>query len=494
MGINVQKSMYNMYVESLSKIDKLLEAQKESNKVISELNQLIKGQNKKISEIEKINSILLKENEKLKNIINKDSSNSSKPKSTDNNFNIKDKPKKSGANLYNARIATDKKIGGQVGHKGVNLSKGKVETLIKDKKVVTKEVTHFIKGYGKDIIKYRLGIDFIPYVEIHTFKHTQNSKEKMPKEFKTDVTYAPSLKAICIELGTYNVVPLGRLTDFISIISNGVLSISEGSICNFNKEFSDLSKESINNLINDLKIKNLIYTDETPAKVNKKQCNIRNYSDDTIAVYKFHEKKGHKPIIEDDILTNFTGSIMADHDLTIYSYGSKNCDCNSHLLRYLEELIQNVPDLEWPLRIKSFLLRCNNSVKVAKLYKLKKFDSKKIKEYISEYDNILTLATKQNNTITSTFYKEKAIKLYNRLIKYKDNHLYFINDFTMPFSNNLSERDLRVVKTKTKISSFRSKTSASYYADALTIIKTSVKRQINPFTSICDIFNKKVVF
>lgn len=41
-------------------------------------------------------------------------------------------------------------------------------------------------------------------------------------------------------------------------------------------------------------------------------------------------------------------------------------------------------------------------------------------------------------------------RLYRRMKKYKKNHLYFIDDFTVPFDNNHSEQDLRIFKIKTK--------------------------------------------
>ena len=65
----------------------------------------------------------------------------------------------------------------------------------------------------------------------------------------------------------------------------------------------------------------------------------------------------------------------------------------------------------------------------------------------------------------------------------------------MPFDDNLSEQDLRIFKNKTKISGgFRSMKGAQSYVDALSIIKTSVKRNINPFDSIKAIFNTQGLF
>lgn len=72
---------------------------------------------------------LLNEIDRLKNQLNKDSSNSSKPPSTDTG-----KKDKSGAN---SRKKTDKKIGGQVGHK-----KHKLEKFNDDE--ITEEVKHTI--------------------------------------------------------------------------------------------------------------------------------------------------------------------------------------------------------------------------------------------------------------------------------------------------------------------------------------------------------------
>ena len=192
----------------------------------------------------------------------------------------------------------------------------------------------------------------------------------------------------------------------------------------------------------------------------------------------------------------FCGGIMGDHDTTLYSYGSKNYECNVHLGRYLMELMENIPDTKWPFLMYDLIFRMNNTRKFAKKYGLKQFSNDKIVEYKNEYDENLKLAKEENSKIKSSYYRtKKAIPLYNRLVKYKQNHLYFIEDFNVPFDDNLSERDLRILKNKTKISgSFRSLEVAQYFANALSIIKTSKKRKINPYDSIYAIFNNEILF
>ena len=474
-------------LESISnKLDNALALNKELNENIRELTKANKEKDKQIEK-------LLNEIDRLKNNNNKNSTNSSKPSST----NITTPKKKTGANLYNYRIKTNNKIGGQIGHEGHNLNKKDIEKLIKNNKVKVIEIEHKIKGNSKlgNIIKYRLGIEIIPCVEKHIFIHDENSNKVLPKEFYTDVTYTNDIKTLSIELGSYNLISYDRLSDFFSVITNNVINISNGTLVNFLYEFSNKSKLTINNIENNILNDKTNFTDETTVKFNKKNLFVRNYSNEESVIYKVHKNKGHKPILEDNILPRFCGGIMGDHDTTLYSYGTKRYECNIHMGRYLEELIQNIKEISWSLKMKELIFRMHNTRKIAIEYGVNKFDKQKIKEYEKEYDKILNLAKYENKDIKSSYYKEKANKLYRRLKKYKKNHLYFIKDFNIPFDNNLSESDLRVFKNKTKISGgFRTMRGAESYVNALTIIKTSIKRSINPFESIKAIFNNEILF
>ena len=494
MRKGITNDMFKQLEEISIKLDKSLDKINEQSLTIYDLNLTIKNLNKEIKELKEKNNKLIEENEKLKNQNNKNSNNSSKPSST-NNVTPK---KKTGANLYNYRVKTGNNKGGQLNHQGHNLSKKDVEKLIKEKKVEVKEIIHYIKGNSKrkPLVKYRYELEFKPYIEKHIFKYKENAKEELPKEFYTDVTYGSSIKSLSVHLNCYNVVAYDRLSDFFSMISNNILNISNGTLVNFLKEFGKKSERTVTNLENNFLNGITGYTDETGAKFNKQKIYIRNYSNEKNVVYKIHKNKGHKPIIEDDILPRFCGGIMGDHDTALYSYGSRNYECNIHLGRYLMELMENIPDTKWPFLMYDLIFRMNNTRKIAIEYGLMKFSDNKIKEYNKEYDDILKLAKKENKKIKSSYYKsKKANPLYNRLLKYKQNHLYFIEDFNIPFDDNLSERDLRIFKNKTKISGgFRSILVAQDFANALSVIKTSIKRNINPYDTIKSIFNSEVLF
>ena len=479
--MKVTNDFYRQFEELNNKLDSLLKENRELKQEINTLKATIKEKDEIIDKQQK-------EIDRLKNQINKNSSNSSKPPSTDIG-----KKEKSGANLYNSRKKTDKKIGGQKGHKGHSLTKDKIEKIIEDKNIKTKTIYHDSNNRdGKDITKYRIGLEVNVYVEKHIFKHNPKSNKKIPKEFYTDVTYDNSVKALTIELGTYNVVALDRLSDLFNVLSKGVIDISNGTLVNFLNEFSKKSKATINNLENDLLNKNIMYTDETTT--NNKWY-IRNYSNNETVVYMPHKNKGHKQIKEHNILTRYTGGIIHDHDTAMYKYGSKNYECNVHLGRYLEEIIQNVSLVTWVRKLKELISKTYHDRKVLIKEGSKSFSNNRLGEINAKYEEIIALAKKENKDIKSSFYKEKASKLVRRCEKYKDNHMAFIYDFSIPFDNNLSERDLRIIKIKTKISgSFKNIDSATSYCNAISIIKTSKKRNVNPFDSIKSIFNNEVLF
>lgn len=54
---------------------------------------------------------------------------------------------------------------------------------------------------------------------------------------------------------------------------------------------------------------------------------------------------------------------MGDHDTTLQKYGSENYECNIHVGKYLEELIQNIKNIIWTIKMKELIFRINNTRK-----------------------------------------------------------------------------------------------------------------------------------
>ena len=89
---------------------------------------------------------------------------------------------------------------------------------------------------------------------------------------------------------------------------------------------------------------------------------------------------------------------------------------------------------------------------------------------------------------------ERCLK--TRLRECVDDHLRFLTDFRIDFTNNLAERGLRKIKTKLKIAGgFRNLLYGKYYCKAISIIDTCKKQNMNIGETIKSIFmGKKKIF
>ena len=86
--------------------------------------------------------------------------------------------------------------------------------------------------------------------------------------------------------------------------------------------------------------------------------------------------------------------------------------------------------------------------------------------------------------------KSKVLNLICRLDNYKESVCLFLKNLCVPFDNNQAERDLRMVKVKTKVSGcFRSEKGAQEYLTIMSYIGSARKHGINAFTAIREALN-----
>lgn len=116
-------------------------------------------------------------------------------------------------------------------------------------------------------------------------------------------------------------------------------------------------------------------------------------------------------------------------------------------------------------------------------YYLHKFDIK--------YEAIILEAIKMNplpvvNEVKRGRKKKgKILALVGRLTEYKASICMFIKNFAVPFDNNQAERDIRMIKVKTKVSGcFRSKEGADDFLKIMSYVGTAKKQKINSYEAI----------
>lgn len=504
---NLKLEVYSLKLDlkiANNKIQK--EIEKTSIKYEEKINDLQSNLNVAHNEIKRLKEeIANKENtykdmddknyliDKLNNQMSKDSTNSSISTSKESTKNSNRRR----TNTYNHRKASNKKTGAQFNHKGSTLTKNKVKNKIEENKLEVREFKHYVsdKKYNNIVEKYKVGIEVKTYVEKHIFIPRKSSNELLPKEFYSDVTYCNDIKALIVLLGNYCFLPYNKIKELISDLTNNVINLADGTIDKIYNEFSDKSEKTLLNITKNLLNGTYQHTDETVTSENGKDTYYRGYANSRNVLYKYHTHKGDKPIEEDGILTDFFGTLITDHDVGMFKYGTNNQDCIIHFGRYCIEQDQNISITCWQMKLYKLLLKFEKNRKILMKFKCSSFSKEDIILMEKEYDDILELAKVENEFIPSTYWKEKANTLLNRCIKYKKQMLFYIYDFTISYDNNFMERALRMIKGKTKISGgFRSYNGGIRFGNIMSIIKTSKLRSVNPFLSITNIMNNDELF
>jgi hypothetical protein len=464
----------------LDSVEKDLRVEKQEHKAdVERLNDKVGKLEATIEKQERIIEVLTNDNERLKRTLNNDSSNSSLPPSGGQN----QKP----GNTYNGRPKTNKKPGGQPGRKGVTLTKEDVLEKLSSGKYEHRMTTIGDKKTKKHITKYKLDIEIIPVITEGRIYAGKDGKFNIPAEYRSDVTYGNIIKTMVVDLYAEGVVSNDRIGEFVNGISGNLISLSAGSVYEFIRNFADKSAPGINQIEEGLLNAETVCTDGTVVSVNGEQAYIRNFSTNEYVLYKAMAKKSINALKAIEFLTKFAGTLEHDHETALYHFGSAHGECNVHLLRYLKKNTEEAAT-HWAGDLTGLLLEINAARK-SRIASALWFTDEEKASYAKRYDKIIADGHLQNKATKGKLAKQEEKTLLNRLAKYKDNHLLFLHNISVPFDNNMSERDLRKCKNRQKMSGgFRKHSGNEMYCNVMSIVETSKRKGLNVLESIRKIF------
>ena len=113
------------------------------------------------------------------------------------------------------------------------------------------------------------------------------------------------------------------------------------------------------------------------------------------------------------------------------------------------------------------------------------FSAERLAQYEEHYDEIVSLGRAQNEQTKGKVAKKEENALLNRMESYKTNHLLFLHDFDVPYSNNMSEKDLRICKNRQKMAGgFRTGNGRQMYCNIMSFVETVKRRGLNILHSI----------
>ena len=420
------------------------------------------------------------------------SRNSSKPPSSDKgNFTNPPKPK-------SLRKKTTKKRGGQPGHKGHTLEKSSNPDIIIEHQLPSQ--LH-CKGCSKLINTHaatyhsRQVFD-IPPISIQITEHRAQQCEcphchiTNSADFPTNVTapvqYGPLLQATCIYLNSYQLLPYKRLSQTFSDLFS--IPLSQGTIANIIRNVGAKANQAIHPIYKAISEASIMHCDETGCRVNAKRHWLHVASNSYQTYYHIDAKRGVQALENIGLLAYYQGSLIHDC-LGAYNHYEqcKHGICNAHILReliYIEEQLKQA----WSTEMKELLLYTkalveNDQIKITQA--IKTATNKRYREILE--DGLIENPEPEKTGKRGRPKRSKALNLVLRLVKQQRGVLAFLNREGTPFDNNQAERDLRMMKTREKISGgFGSEARAKDFCNLRGIISTSLKQSRNILQTLTE--------
>lgn len=464
------KKYKEKYVKTLSDFNNLSKIDKEKDEEIKELK-------KKVNFLEKqllINNV----------IINKDSSNSSKPSSTNGFKKV----------ITNRREKSIKKQGGQIGHIGCGLTQEKVEKILKSKDIEIEIIEINKNGENEEKpfkIRRVFDIKIIKTCKEYRYYPDKNGKYNIPLEHNNLAQYGTFLKSLCVNFHVGINISIDSIVSIINNISN--INLSKGTIINWIKSATKKLKPQISNIHDNLLISYYINHDESQIKIDGENNNLLCASNKEYTRLWISKRKSKNALENIGFLKHFNGTIVKDGTRLYNDFGKNLSQCISHILRY----IKGIYDFVNHVKSKEMADFLKNLIKERDIYILdnkEKFEKEVYDKYIENYKTILKAWKKEwmsSNSESNPVYEEER-KLLQRFEEDQKEILYFLKDFKVPATNNQAEADLRPVKIKQKIGKFRSTIGADCYAEIRSCINTYKKHNESPFLMIHKAFENNI--
>jgi len=430
----------------------------------------------------------------LQEQVAKDSHNSHKPPSSDGL--AKPKPK-------SLRPKSERPTGGQPGHPGNTLR------MVEKPDRTVRHAVERCKDCGRSLVKQpperveRRQVFDLPEPKLEVTEHHGEVKTcpcgcvnraAFPPEAGAPVQYGPRVKSVAVYLKAYQLLPFDRLGEIMRDLF-ACDSFSEGTLANFDADCSR-RLEPVEAVIRELAVQSPVAGfDETGVRAVGSLHWLHTVSTRVLTWYYAHKRRGCVAMDAADILPGFRGRAVHDFWDSYLKYDCDHAFCNAHLLRELVFLWEEQGQ-KWAKAMIDHLLDIKEAVTTAGAAGLTALPPSDQERFLKGYERIVQTGYAQNPVGVAQGPKRrgrrkqsKARNLLDRFRDHPDSILAFMRDFAVPFDNNQSERDLRMMKLRQKISgTFRNFAALVNFCRIRGYVSTARKNGVNALDALQRVF------
>jgi len=419
----------------------------------------------------------------LESILAKDSHNSSKPPSSDG---FKRPPQ-------SLRSKSGKRPGGQDGHEGFTLRQTENPDHVRIHRRRGKCTCGRSLADAKVIEVAKRQITDLPEIKAKVTEHQAQTilctcgmvhKADFPEGVNAPVQYGSGIKALAIYLIVQQLLPVQRAQQIFKDILG--LELSQATLQNYTVEGYHGLETTENEIKEQIVSAEVAHADETGCDVDKGLSWIHSLSTLEYTWYGFDKHRGKDATTVADLIDRFGGRLVHDGWKNYLHYVCKHALCNAHHLRELVFIDEHLRE-GWAKEMKKLLLAIKETVESACNKGRTNLPEPLERRFRHRYLAII----RQGYAIQPPPIKRKPgqrgkIKqppgknLLDRLKNHSSDVLAFMYDFTVPFTNNLAERDLRMVKVKLKVSGcFRTTFGAQVFCRIRGFLSTVRKQNLD---------------
>jgi len=373
------------------------------------------------------------------------------------------------------RKASGRPSGGQPGHKGSTL-----QTVTTPDRVIEHE-PHYCKCCGRplDGVEYRK----IRKTQIMDIKFVMETREEQYYEKVCEcgcvnncdapncrIKYGDNIRALVTYLNVVQCIPFKRIAELISDLSGQ--KISEGTVQNILRENSAKSDGAYEEIRRRIECAPVVGADETGAAVGKQLHWNWIFQTDALT-YVYQMKSRGMEAIDSKFPGGLPHStLVTDRHKSYFKMNVKNHQvCLAHLLRNAEYLNELDAKQNWSQR---FIHLISHAIDLRRAGNITK---RKIKVINTKMKNLLGESL--------THLDEEFESFRKGILKVKDYLFTFLSDLHIPYDNNASERGVRKIKIKQKVSGcFRTDSGADDFAKIHSIAETAMKNGNSKFNAI----------
>jgi transposase len=445
-----------------------------------ELAALVVGQAEQIARLET-------EVAELRRQLGQNSRNSSRPPSSDSPF-VKPAPK-------SLRRKSGRKPGGQQGHPGSTLA------LVADPDERLRHEPGPCAGCGADLVdalevgRERRQVFELPPMRVRVTEHQLIARRcwcgtttcaTAPEGVTAPVQYGPRITAIILYLYVGQFLSKKRTASALAELFG--TPVSEGTVAAMTKRAADGLGEFLDVVRDGIVEAEVAGFDETGLRVAGRLHWVHCARTGKYTLITCHAKRGREGINAAGVLGRFRGIAVHDAWAPYDTYlDVRHQLCCAHALRELHSVAETAPpDAQWCWATQAVdaLVAMQRLVVKAIAVGAEAVDADALNKQIQLYRSAVQLGITETAARSDTVMKRHNA-LARRLIDRQDDYLRFTQDWRIPADNNGSERDIRMIKLRQKVSGcLRTLTGATHFCAIRSYQSTAAKHGRHLFDTL----------